>query len=349
MSEKSKAKARAPAATESAPGTVQKAQKVSVSMQEAIQAPPNLLANLASVRSNPKMALTQTGGSRLIMNETLRIFVTWTTNFADVTLPEVNNEAKRGVMLGTQPVIELGSLPCADAALLTSRVRSSARAVIQPPGVPYGEVDTTGNNERLFQGMITKGLNAMPGQSKFLFKGSQVAAELHNKMTLTDIHIAKVRGFAYYIGNLKHGEMIIDFLVETWGAPTMIPANFSTNWLASCYPNPEMDPKVFIVPVDQGITTEPEPQLSHGKKTFVLIPDAAHRSLEFLHGLLTKEGFVTTKVTFPNDEPTALWTLVASDHSEVSTRLTNIGITFNIAEMSTPPSGGMGNGSSSIG
>lgn len=320
MSEKSKAKARAPAATESAPGTVTKAQKVSVSMQETIQAPPNLLANLASVRSNPKMALAQTGGSRLILNETLRIFVTLMTTFADVTLPEVDNEAKRGVML-----------------------------VIQPPGVPYGEVDTTGNNERLFQGMITKGLNAMPGQSKFLFKGSMVAAELHKKMTLTDIHIAKVRGFAYYIGNLKHGEMIIDFLVETWGTPTMIPANFSPKWLASCYPNPEMDPKVFIVPVDQGITIEPEPQLSHDKKTFVLIPDAACRSLEYLHCLLTKEGFVTSKVTFPNDEPTALWTLVASDHSEVSTRLTNIGITFTIAEMSTPPSGGMGNGSSSIG
>lgn len=324
MSEKSKAKARALNAVETANATVQKVQKMAENMQQTIPSPPpDLWANLSAARNNAKMSLTQAiGGARLSLNETNRFFMTLETVFGEANLKAVDDEAKRFVML-----------------------------ICQPPGAPYGETDTTTqqrNNELLFAGINERGLNAMPGQSKFLFKGTAVPLEMQKKMTLTDIHITKARGFAYYIGNLKHGQMIVEFLVETFGMPTQIPANYSPDWLAKHYPNPDMDPKVFIVPENEGMTIEPKPPLSRGQKTFVLIPDAGRRGLDYMHCLLAKEGFEMKKVTFPGDEPTALWTLVASDHSKISEHLSNIGIAFNIAEMPTPPAGGMGSASSSI-
>ena len=210
------------------------------------------------------------------------------------------------------------------------------------------ETDTTGNNETLFAGVVEEGLNAMPGQSKFLFKGASVPPELHKKMTITDTHIVKARGFAYWIGNMKHGQLIIDFLIKKWGTPPMLPPNYTPNWLATYYPFPDMDPKVYIVPAIATMTIAPEPALSRGQKIFVLIPDAERRSLENLQCLLIKEGFVVKNVTFPGDEPTALWTFVASEHSEVCVHLSNIGVEFTISEMSTPPRAGTSNGASSI-
>ena len=103
MSEKTKAKARATPAAENAPATVQKAQKVGAHMQETIEVPLNLGSNLAAARKNPKMAVAQTGAPRLTVSQTLRFFLTWATNFADVTLKDVDDETKRGLMLVCQP------------------------------------------------------------------------------------------------------------------------------------------------------------------------------------------------------------------------------------------------------